>query len=970
MHPEALTLFRRLADRSPSDREAYYAEHQVDPAVRAEVESLLPFDRRTADSLHDCVAGEAAEVLYHRYQPPAGLTEPQALAASAAVSISAPLTGRCVGVFEVQGLLGAGGMGEVYRARDTRLGREVAIKILPRAFREDREHIARFEHEARVLASLNHPHIGVVYGLEEVDGYDALVMEFVDGEDLAERIKHHPLPLDEALDTARQVAEALEAAHAQGIVHRDLKPANIRRRRDGMIKVLDFGLAKHVAPVADAPSATQTGVIRGTPAYMSPEQARGDPIDSRADIWSFGVVIFEMLTGVKPFARDTTAETLVSVLTSAPDYQLLPVETPPRIRSLIRRCTERDRRRRLQHVGDARIELEDALGQAADDAASSTGDGGRRLATRAWNTRRVAAVTLLAAALGAVVGAFWLAPRPAPSPVVRTIIPGATFVSGTDQNFALTPDGSRLGYVSSDARQIFVRPLDALEPIPILTTAAYLRGLFPSPDGQWFAYVENNFTLRKIAAAGGPPTTIVAMDGPSRGATWGTGNTIVFATGLYDTGLQRISADGGPVTVLTRPDPGRGERDHVQPAGLPDHRKLLFTITPQRGGVDGSKIAVLDLESGTWRTVLEGGFGARYVEGGYLVYAAAGALWATRFDLTRQETRGPRVEILKPVSTILPGTTAEFDVAANGTLAYTRGSVSDVEFVPVWVDRSGRETPIPAPPDKYRHPRFSPDGKRVAIATDDIYLWDPTRDWSDATRMTFASATDWYPVWTPDARQIVFGSWRGGRFSNLYILDTNTGSTARLTNSPDMQLPTAISRDGTTVVFHSFTKSLQAVQMRAGAEPVTLVETPGEERNGDLSPDGRWLAYEGESATHAGQIDVYVRSFPDVERGLWQVSRDGGTFPRWARNGRELFFIAPSGAMMAVSVNVSGSTWKAGSPVKLFEGRYATREGSLGRLYDVAPDGRFLMFKNLTGVHAAHFIIVQNWPSELARQLR
>ena len=279
------------------------------------------------------------------------------------MSISAPLTGRRVGVFDVQGLLGAGGMGEVYRARDTRLGREVAIKILPRAFREDREHIARFEHEARVLASLNHPHIGVVYGLEEVDGYNALVMEFVDGEDLAERIEHHPVPLDEALDTARQVAEALEAAHAQGIVHRDLKPANIRRRRDGMIKVLDFGLAKHVAPVADAPSATRAGVIRGTPAYMSPEQARGDPIDSRADIWSFGVVIFEMLSGVKPFARDTTAETLVSVLTSAPDYELLPVETPPRIRSLIRRCTERDCRRRLQHVGDARIELEDALAQ-------------------------------------------------------------------------------------------------------------------------------------------------------------------------------------------------------------------------------------------------------------------------------------------------------------------------------------------------------------------------------------------------------------------------------------------------------------------------------------------------------------------------------------------------------------------------------------------------------------------------------
>jgi eukaryotic-like serine/threonine-protein kinase len=945
MHPEALNVFRELADRSPSDREAYYADHHVDPALRAEVESLLSFDKQT-DSLPDYVAVAAADVM----------------------SMTTSLTGRRVGVFEVHELLGAGGMGEVYRARDTRLGRDVAIKILSRAFREDREHIARFEREARVLASLNHPHIGVVHGLEEVDGHHALVMELVEGEDLAERIRRRPVPLDEALDIARQVAEAFEAAHAQGIVHRDLKPANIRRRRDGTIKVLDFGLAKPVAAVADASSATRTGVIRGTPAYMSPEQARGDPVDNRADIWSFGVVMFELLTGVAPFARQTTVETLVSVLTTAPDFALLPMETPPRVRSLIRRCMERDCRRRLQHVGDARIELEDALVHAADNSATSTQGDERRVATHRWNARRVAAVALVAAILAAVVGALRFAPRPTP-PLVRTIISGATFVSGTDRNFAFTPDGSRLGYVSSDASKIFVRPLDALEPIPILTTAAYLRGLFPSPDGRWFAYVENNFTLRKIAAGGGPPTTIVVMDGPSRGAAWGPDDTIVFATGLVDTGLQRVTAAGGPVTVLTRPDRGHGERDHVQPAWLPGHRALLFTITLQRGGVDASKIAVLDLEAGTWRTVLEGGFGARYIEGGYLVYAAGSALWATRFDLTRLETRGAPVEILRPVAVGLPGATAEFDVALNGTLAYSRGAISDTEYVPVWVDRSGRETPVPAPPDKYRHPRFSPDGKRLAFATDDIYIWDLARPWSDATRMTFETATDWYPVWTPDARRIVFGSWRGGTFSNLYMLDTKTWATERLTDSPDMQLPTAISPDGATVIFHSFNKSLQALRLPAG-KSVTLLETPGKERNGDISPDGRWLAYEGESPTRQGQIDVYVRPFPDVQRGLWQVTKDGGTFPRWARNGRELFFIAPGGAMMSVPFSASGSTWKAGSPVKLFDGRYAIREGSLGRPYDVAPGDRFLMFKYGPGEHAAEFVIVQNWLTELARQVR
>jgi hypothetical protein len=464
------------------------------------------------------------------------------------------------------------------------------------------------------------------------------------------------------------------------------------------------------------------------------------------------------------------------------------------------------------------------------------------------------------------------------------------------------------------------------------------------------------------------------MDGPSRGAAWGPDGTIVFGTGASDTGLQRVAAGGGPVTVLTRPDATRGERDHVQPVWLPGHRNLLFTIT-QRGGIDASKVAVLDLETGVWRTVLEGGFGARYIDGGYLVYAAAGTLWATRFDLARLEARGAPVEMLKPVSIDVFGGTAEFDIAPNGTLAYVRGALSDEELVPVWVERNGRETPVPAPLASYRHPRFSPDGKRLAIsaahgAPHDIYFWDFTRPWSDATRITFATATDWYPVWTPDARGIVFGSWRGGRFSNLYVLDTNTGATERLTNSPDMQLPTAITPDGAIVVFHSFTKSLQALRLRADKEPVTLVETTGEERNADISPDGRWLAYEGESTTRQGQIDVYVRPFPDVERGMWEVTRDGGTFPLWARDGRELYFVTPGGTMMAVPVEASGSTWRAGTPVKLFEGPYAIREGSLGRAYDVAPDGRFFMFKYAPSEQPSQFVIVQNWLAELTRQVQ
>ncbi len=945
MDPDTVRLFRELADRSSSEREAYYAREHVDATVRAEVESLLSFDRATASSFHAAVIAAARGTL----------DQPD----------TAPLTGQRLGAFEVQALLGTGGMGEVYRARDTRLGRNVAIKIIRHAFREERTHVARFEREAHVLASLNHPHIGVVHGLEEIDDLKVLVMELVEGEDLAERLARGPLPVADALDVGRQVADALEAAHAQGVVHRDLKPANIKRRPDGTVKVLDFGLAKSLDWAGDASSVTQPGLIGGTAAYMSPEQARGEALDTQTDIWSFGVVLFELLTAVSPFARRTTADTLSSVLSETPDYALVPPGTPPAARRLIRRCLERDPRRRMKHIGDARIELEEALSPSVDSPSV------RLQGAMSRQLRRAVVLLAAGAVVGAALGAVWLAQRPAVRPVVRTIIAADTVMRGTDRSFAFTPDGTRLGYISTDARQILVRSLDSLEPVPILTTAAYIRGLFPSPDGRWFAYVEDAFTLRKVSTSGGPSVTVVTMDGPSRGAAWGPADTLVFATGATDTGLQRVAASGGPVTVLTRPDRERGEGDHVHPVWLPGGRALLFTILPPRGGLDAAKVAVLDLASGRWRTVLEGGHAARYVEGGYLAYAASGALWAMRFDLRRLEPAGAAIEVLRPVSVSALGATAEFDVAGNGTLAYSRGVIVEGSQVqPVWVDRQGRETPLSLPADHYRHLRISPDGKRLAVVTgDDLYVWDLGSPWSVASRKTFAPAIDWFPVWTPDSRRIVFGSWRGGKFSNLYLLDPDTGSAERLTNSPDMQLPTAITRDGTAVIFHSFTKNLQAVRLQAPTEPQILVETPVEERNGEISPDGRWLAYEGESTRRPGQLDIYVRPFPDVDRGLWQVTSTGGMFPVWARNGRELFYMTPDATMASVPVQ-SGTTWKAGAPTRLFRGRYAIREGSLGRLFDVASDGRFLMLKQPAGGDAPHFVIVQNWVAELARQVR
>jgi eukaryotic-like serine/threonine-protein kinase len=959
MKSEALALFREVADRSPAEREVYYAEHRIEAALRSEVESLLRFDGQS-DSLHHYVAAAASRMVTDQQR-----------------SITVPLTGRRFGVFEVQGLLGAGGMGEVYRARDTRLGRDVAIKILPYAFRDDHDHVVRFEREARILASLNHPHIGVVHGLEEVGGLKALVMELVEGETLAERLAHGPLPVSDALDIARQVAEALEAAHTQGIVHRDLKPANIKWRPDGAIKVLDFGLAKPLAWSADDPvGPTVTGVIGGTPAYMSPEQARGEGLDAQADIWSFGVVLFELLTGISPFARKTSADTLAIVLSSPPDYSLLPTEMPPSIRHLIRRCLEKDRRRRLKHIGDARLELEEALSQSGANSAINPAHAAARVpAERTRRLGRAAALVTAAFATGAVIGALWLAPGPSRAPVVRTIIPADALVSTTDRSFAFTVDGRSLAYVSGDARQIFVRPLDALEPTAILTTAAYIRGLSPAPDGRWLGFVENNFTLKKIATTGGAAVTVAMMDGPSRGLAWGPDDTIVFASGAPETGLQRVSSGGGPVAVLTRPDPARGELDHVQPGWLPGGRRVLFTILSARGGLDAAKIAILDVATGATHTVLEGGYGARYVDGGHLVYAAAGGLWSARFDPTQLGTQGAPVEILKSVVIEPVGATPEFDIARDGTLAYLGGATSSGTVVPVWVDREGHETPLPAPPGRYRHPRLSPDGKRLAVdphrgGEGDIYVWDLARPWSSAVRMTVAAGNDWFPVWTPGGRHIVFGSWRGGRFSNLYMLDLATGSTERLTDSPDMQVPTSITADGKTVIFHSFTKSLQALRLDSRGEPITLVETLGEERNGDLSPDGRWLAYEGESPSAPGQLDISVRPFPDVNRGLWQVTRDGGTFPVWSRNGRELFYITLDGTVVAVPVETAGNAWNGGSPTKLFRGPYDIREGSLGRQYDVAPDGRFLMLKREAAAAAPHFVLVQNWVAEVARQGR
>jgi serine/threonine-protein kinase len=878
-----------------------------------------------------------------------------------------PLTpGTHIGPYEILALIGQGGMGEVYRARDTRLKRSVALKILPASFADDPVRIGRFRREAELLASLNHPNIAAIYGLEEEGGPPAIALELVEGDSLAHRIAHGPLAVDDVMSMARQTAAALSAAHDRGVIHRDLKPSNISIRPDGTVKVLDFGLAKALDPSADASGAEATtltvgpttgaGTIVGTPAYMSPEQATGGAVDARTDIWAFGCVMYEALTGRRAFDGATISETLAAVLAGSPDWTRLPAGTPMAARSLLRRCLARDPRQRPPNMAAVAFLLD-------EEAVLSNGPSAAQVPATSrspWWPLGVGAA--LMAAVGIAAGYRWLWSQPADEPIVRTTIPAAMYTIGTDRNFAFV-DGRRLWYVSEDGGQLLVRSLDALEPVPILTTPAFLRGIFPSPDGRWMGFVENNFTFRKIPAAGGAPITILTGDGPTRGASWGPDDTIVFATAALDTGLQQVSAAGGPVTVLTRPDASQNESDHAQPAFLPGGRGVLFTISAVKGA---ARIAVLDRSNGTWRTVIEGGNYAAYVHSGHLVYAAAGALWALRFDLSSLNVMGSPVEVVRKSDL---GENPQFDVSPAGTLVYPRGvrNLSTDLRVPTWVDRTGRETPLPMPPANYLHPRISPDGRRLALVEGgDFFVWNLGQPESRGLRVTYAPGLDWFPVWTPDGRRIVFGSWRGGGFSNLYIQDPDTNTPERLTTSADMQLPTAISPDGSTVLFHVVPHDIRSFALEGRSE-TTLFESPLDERNAALSRDGRWLAYEGEAPGRPSELNVYVRPFPDAARRVWQVTSGGGTFPAWSRDGRELFYLKPDGTMVAVAIDATTTSWTLGRATDLFRGRYMIRDGSLGRQYDVAADGRFLMLKEQRNTDRAHFVVVQNWDQELTR---
>jgi hypothetical protein len=635
-----------------------------------------------------------------------------------------PLTlalGARLGPYEIAGPLGAGGMGEVYRATDTNLKRQVAIKVLPASVATDAERLARFQREAEVLAALNHPNIAHIHGLEKSDGAIALIMELVEGPTLADRIANGPISIDESLPIAKQIAEALEAAHQQGIIHRDLKPANIKVRPDGMVKILDFGLAKAMDPVGASAMnatmsptlsmhATQAGIILGTAAYMSPEQARGSAADKRADLWALGVVLYEMLTATPLFEGATISDTLASVLKTEADWAALPAQTPASIRRLLRRCLEKDRKRRLADAADARLEIEEGMTAAGDDAARlQSAPAPRSAGARAlpW------AVTAVFGVIALLASAPWhsAVPPHVTRATITTAGPAALAVNALTRDVALSPDGTHLVYIGNNGSQLFVRALDTFESVAIASGSA-IRGPFVSTDGQWVGFASNNNLLKKVAITGGPPITITSTDSIPFGATWAPDDTIVFATGNPSTGLQRVPAAGGAAEVLTRPDHAQGEADHLWPELLPGGRHVLFTITSQTGGIDTAQVAVHDLRTGTNKILLRGGSHAQYVASGHLVYVTGGALQAISFDLNRLETHGTSVSVLPRLVTTAQGA-GDYSVARDGTLVYVdaSGSLPTSPRTLVWVDRTGKEGRSPCSRARICSPASRPTGR-------------------------------------------------------------------------------------------------------------------------------------------------------------------------------------------------------------------------------------------------------------------
>jgi serine/threonine-protein kinase len=881
--------------------------------------------------------------------------------------------GTRLGSYEISSLLGKGGMGEVYRARDAKLGREVAIKVLPEEVAADPERLSRFEREARMLASLNHPNVATLHGFEEADGGHFLVMELAEGETLADRIARGPMAPAEAIPLFVQITQGLEAAHERGIVHRDLKPANVKLGGAGdaagsRVKILDFGLAKALVDepeagdpmTSDSPTlkmaATMRGEILGTAAYMSPEQAKGEAVDQRADVWAFGVCLYEALVGERLFRAPSVAETLAIVIEREPRWEKVPADTPALLVRVPRKCLAKNPLERWRDVSDLRFLLVDCLSEETLELAVPV----RPRPAWSW--------LVAAAAAGVVVAGLALSSsRPVERPrVARSVldVPPSEPVRllGDNPGLAITPDGASVIYTAGGRRAgLYRRSLDSLE-----GTWAVARGgamaPFVSPDGEWIGFVsDSNTVLRRVPVRGG--TTQMIHDGEVQvlgGGSWGEDGSLVFSR--WREGLFRIPPQGGEPEFLVASE---REEAFVWPEVLPGDEAVLFTIKNER---DDGRIAVLDLRDREVTVLLAGSGYARYSATGHLVFGAGGELRAVAFDRERLELRGAPVTLLEGLP-IKPQGTLDFALSKDGDLAYVSGLGGIPPQRLAWVDRTGGEEAIEAEARPYRYPRLSPEGRRIALTdrgSGGVWVWD-----LDRGVLTQVADETVYSVWIEDGREIVVtqsNPQTANRIEALYrVASDGVGEAQRLTGSEFMAYPESVSADGSALLFRTgLTRTdVGLVDLGSEGEIRLLLASPDfNELNAEISPDGRWLVYQSDES---GRDEVYVRPFPRIEGGRWQVSTDGGFAPKWSRSGREIFYRElGSGDMMAAPVSLAEAAFDAGVPARLFDGSGYVR-GEIGRNWDLAPDGRFLMIRPAVAAAPPRVVYVQNFAEELRR---
>jgi serine/threonine protein kinase/Tol biopolymer transport system component len=869
------------------------------------------------------------------------------------------LPGKRLGPYEILSGIGAGGMGEVYQAHDTKLGRDVAIKILPEAFAHDTERLSRFQREAKMLAALNHPNIATIFGLEHSDGVQYLVMELVLGETLQERVRRDaPVPVEESLAIAKQIAEALEAAHEKNIIHRDLKPANVKLTPEGKVKVLDFGLAKAFEgdstneDMGNSPTlsqaATMQGVILGTAAYMSPEQARGKTVDKRTVLWAFGCVFYELLTGRQAFNGEDITEILAAVIKTEPDWSCLSETTPAAIRLLLRRCLQKDKTLRLRDAGDARIEIQEALAAPPTAVATTAAPAARSWRERlAWTTAAVFVLATIALASGFVLRA----PKPPqPMPAMRLIaeigVDASLYTSLPSA--ILSPDGTRLAFVASDAdqkRRIYVRSLNQLQATALSGTQNAHNPFF-SPDGQWIGFFADG-KLKKISVQGGAAVTLCdAAD--DRGGSWGEDGTIVF-TKNSSAPLSKVSSAGGAPQPLTTLDNQAGEITQRWPQVLPGGKAVLFTSNTRQSNYEDSDIVVYSMVSGQRKTLQHSGTYARYLPSGHVVYMHEGTLFAVPFDLQRLEVTGQPAPILEGVASNAGNGSVQFSFSNTGNLVYIGGHSGFTNVSIYWMDHDGKFLPLRETAGGFANPAFSPDGKRLALeiregSKSDVWVYEWERD--TLTRLTLAGEINGSPVWTPDGQRIVYSSQQKDGLSSLWWMRADgAGDAQRLVESKSSQYAGSWRPDGKVLAFRQdntgtgldiMTISVEGDEKSGWkpGEPKPFVNSAFNEMTPAFSPDGRWLAY---MSNESGSYELYVRPFPGPG-GKWQISTAGGGYPKWSRNGKELFYQTMDNKIMVVTYIASGDSFHADKPQPWSPGQFT----SLGANYtfDLHPDGK------------------------------